>query len=99
MILMRFVRNQCPHGIMYGVNIADGIIVSCDNMQQCLVLGIPPAEQAGPEPAFDDHWQALEAVCKDIGTGRLAEVQFTDGQPVKAKTTPRGRRFRYFVNA
>ena len=98
MILMKLIREQFPHGIMYGVNIADGIIVSCEKMQQCLMFGPSPATRDGVEPAFDANWQELEAQCKRLGTGQLAEVQFTDGQPIRAKTTPRGRRFRYFIN-
>ena len=98
MILMKLIREQFPHGIMYGVNIADGIIVSCEKMQQCLMFGPAPATRDGVEPAFDANWQELEALCKQLGTGQLAEVQFTDGQPIRAKTTPRGRRFRYFIN-
>jgi hypothetical protein len=96
MILMMLIREQFPHGIMYSVNIVDGIMVSC-RMQQCLMFG-PPETRDGVEPAFDANWQELEALCNRIGTGQLAEVHFTDGQPIRAKTTPRGRRFRYFIN-
>ena len=94
---MKLVREKFPHSIMYGVNISDGIITSCEKMQQNLLFGPSPAMKDGVKPAFDSNWQALEAVCRDIGTGQLAEVQFTDGRPIRAKTTPRGRRFRYFI--
>ena len=95
MILMKLIREQFPHGIMYSVNIVDGIMVSC-RMQQCLMFG-PPETRDGVDPTFDANWQELEALCNRIGTGQLAEVHFTDGQPIRAKTTPRGRRFRYFI--
>jgi hypothetical protein len=98
MILMKYIREQCPHGIMYGVNVADGIIVSCENMQQCLSFEACPAPKDNAQPEFDAHWQALEGVCRRMGNGQLAELQFIDGRPVRAKTTPRGRRFRYFTD-
>ena len=98
MTLMKLVREGFPHCIMYGVHIADGVIISCETMQRSLLFGPSPATRDGVEPTFDANWQELEALCKRLGTGQLAEVQFTDGQPIRAKTTPRGRRFRYFIN-
>ena len=96
-VLMKLVREEFPHSIMYGVNISGGIITSCENMQQSLLFGPSPSMRDGVEPAFDANWQALEALCQRMGTGQLAELQFTDGRPIRAKTTPRGRRFRYFI--
>ena len=99
MMLLKLICAQYPHCIMYGVHIADGVIISCGAMQQSLLFGRPaPAAKGGGSPAFDCNWQALEALCKRMGTGQLAELRFSDGEPVRAKTTPRGRRFRYFIN-
>ncbi len=98
LVLMRHVRGQCPESIMYRVDIADGIIVSCEALQQCLSFGEPADAGTGAEPVFDASWQALEAECRRMGTGRLAELQFIGGRPIRAKTAPQGRRFRYFNN-
>lgn len=79
---------------MYGVNIADGVIVSCDNIQRSLTFGDPAAMPAeAGEEMFDARWQALEALCRRIGSGRLLEVKFSDSRPMGAKTAERGRRF------
>lgn len=92
--LMRHIREECPDASMYRVNIADGIIVSCESLQ--LWLWFEPLPDSGPssEAAFDGNWQRLEAACGRIGTGRLAELHFSGGRPVFGKPTPQGRRFR-----
>jgi len=99
MMLLKLICAQYPHCIMYGVHIADGVIISCEAMQQSLLFGRPAlAVRGSGAPAFGANWQALEVLCQRMGTGQLAELRFSDGEPVRAKTTPRGRRFRYFIN-
>ncbi len=98
MMLLKLICAKYQHCIMYGVHIADGVIISCEAMQQSLLFGPAPAARDGDAPAFGSNWQALEALCQRMGTGQLAELRFSDSQPIRAKTTPRGRRFRYFVN-
>ncbi|MBI5239117.1 MAG: hypothetical protein HY926_01460 [Elusimicrobia bacterium] len=92
-ILMRHVRGQYPHGIMYGVNVADGIIVSCDKLQPCLSLEPSPAAGDGAGKAFDANWEKLEALCGRMGTGRLSELRFNEGRPVSVLPPARGWRF------
>ena len=96
LVLMKLVSGEFPHCIMYGVRIADGVIVSCRGMQRSLSFGLASVVKDGVGPVFDSHWQELEAFCKRMGAGELAELRFRDGRPVCGKTTPQGRRFRYF---
>ena len=98
MTLMKLVREGFPHCIMYGVHIAGGVIISCEAMQRSLSFGPSAATRDGVEPAFDANWQELEALCKRMGTGQLAELRFGNGRPTRGKTTPQGRRFKYFIN-
>ena len=42
---------------------------------------------------FDARWQALEALCRRIGSSPLMEVKFSDARPMNARTSERGRRF------
>jgi len=96
--LMKLVREKFPHCIMRGVNIADGTIISCETLQQSLSFVPSPASKDGAEPDFDSHWQALEALCERLDAGELAELRFSDGRPMRAKTPPEGRRFRFSIN-
>ena len=93
--LMRLVHREYRYSTMYGVHIAGGVIVSCDNIQRSLVFGDASAmsAEAGDE-LFDAKWQALEALCGRIGSGQLLEVKFSESRPITARTSERGRRFK-----
>ena len=96
--LLRLVSAEYPYCTMHGVNIVDGNIVSCENVQQSLTFGPQEEGAAGPdEPEFDDHWTALKALCASIKTGRLVELRFSQGRPVSARKSEGGRRFRRLV--
>lgn len=93
--LLKLVREDYPYCTMYGVNVVDGAIISCEQIQRSLVFGDQrgvPGES--PSSLFDMKWQALEALCLKIGTGRLVELKFHDAKPVIATTTEGGRRFK-----
>lgn len=91
--LLRLVASEYPYCTMYGVNIVDGNIVSCENIQRSLLFG-PAGEKNDSEPAFDEYWQALQALCGKVKAGTLVELHFNLGRPVSARKSEGGRRFR-----
>lgn len=94
--LLRLVWSEYAYCTMYGVNIVDGNIISCGNIQRSLTFAPAPAGEA-PEPAFDEFWIALRTLCGRIRNGRLAELRFNRGRPISAKTSEGGRRFKRLV--
>ena len=95
---MSLVCSEYSYCTMYGINIVDGNIVSCENIQRSLTFGPTPA--GGPEaPAFDEYWDALRILCGRVRNGRLAELRFNRGRPISAKTSEGGRRFKRLVRA
>jgi hypothetical protein len=93
--LLHQVSTEYPFCTMYGVNIADGNIVSCQNLQQSLTFGPKDADCA--KPSFDEHWQTLKSLCGKIKTGSLLELSFYQGRPVAARKSEGGRRFRRLI--
>jgi len=91
--LQRLVTAEYPYSTMYGVNIVDGNIVSCESVQRSLTFG-PMSPGNSEAPIFDEFWEALKILCGRVRTGRLAELRFNHGQPVSAKISEGGRRFR-----
>jgi hypothetical protein len=89
LMFMKLVHEQFPYCTMYEANIADGVIVSCGDMQEWFISDKTPARK----PDFDPNWQALETYCRDQGCGRITELKFHDGRPVVVKITLPGRRF------
>ena len=96
--LLTLICSEYAYCTMYGVNIVDGNIVSCANIQRSLTFGPATADRAS-EPAFDEYWQALQALCGRIRNGHLAELRFNRGKPVSARTSEGGRRFKRLVRA
>ncbi|MEW5883728.1 MAG: hypothetical protein AB1725_05845 [Armatimonadota bacterium] len=94
--LLSLVCAEYAYCTMYGVNIVDGNIVSCANIQRSLTFG--PAKDVVPAPpAFDEYWQALRDLCARVRNGRLAELRFSRARPIAAKTSEGGRRFKRLV--
>lgn len=96
--LLALVCSEYAYCTMYGVNIVDGNIVSCENIQRSLTFGPAPAG-AQAAPTFDEYWDALRALCGRVRNGRLAELRFNRGRPISAKTSEGGRRFKRLVRA
>jgi len=94
--LLSLVCSEYAYCTMYGVNIVDGNIVSCENIQRSLTFGPTPAG-APAAPAFDEYWDALRILCGRVRNGRLAELRFNRGRPISAKTSEGGRRFKRLV--
>ena len=94
--LMDLVRKEYPYCTMYDVHICEGTIVSCENIQRSLVFGEDEAAPAAAPELFDRKWQALEAFCARMGTGRLVEIKFKDAKPMTARTAEGRRRFKRF---
>jgi len=95
MELLKLVNDEFPYCTMYGVHVVDGSITACEQIQRSLMFG---NDRKGPSQIlleqFDMKWQALEALCLSIGTGRLVELKFHDAKPVIAITKEGGRRFK-----
>ncbi|OGR90869.1 MAG: hypothetical protein A2V88_02150 [Elusimicrobia bacterium RBG_16_66_12] len=91
--LLRLVAAEYPYCTMYGVNIADGNIVSCQNIQRSLLFG-PEGARSSPEPVFDEYWEALKELCGKVKAGTLIELHFNQSRPVSARKSEGGRRFR-----
>ncbi len=91
--LLQLVAAEYPYCTMYGVNIVDGNIVSCENIQRSLLFG-PMDERGAPEPVFDEYWEALKELCGKIKAGSLVELHFNLSRPVSARKSEGGRRFR-----
>lgn len=91
--LLHLVWSEYAYCTMYGVNIVDGNIISCGNIQRSLTFAPAPADGV-PEPEFDEFWAALRTLCGRIRNGRLAELRFNRGRPISAKTSEGGRRFK-----
>jgi len=91
--LLRLVASEYPYCTMYGVNIVDGNIVSCENIQRSLLFG-PAGERSVSEPAFDEYWEALKELCGKVKAGTLVELNFHQNRPVSARKSEGGRRFR-----
>ncbi|MDD5657339.1 MAG: hypothetical protein PHF00_08820 [Elusimicrobia bacterium] len=92
---MSLVRKEYPYCTMYGIHVAGGAIVSCENVQVSLVFDDQAAAAPAPEQ-FDRKWQLLEAFCTRMGSGRLAELKFGDAKPMAARTDEGARRFMRF---
>jgi len=91
------VRQEYAYCTMYGVHIAAGHIVSCESIQRSLLFANPqPRPQEPCLAPVDERWQALAALCAQIGTGKLAELKFSEAKPTGARTAEGGRRFRHF---
>ncbi len=98
MELLKLVNEDYPYCTMYGVHVVDGTITACEQIQRSLMLGNQQAVATEIQPSlFDMKWQALEALCISIGTGRLVEVKFHDAKPVIVITKEGGRRFKGMV--
>lgn len=95
--MVRLVAAEYPYCTMHGVHVADGVIVACEGVQRSFAFGGDEAVEAAVHPAFDAHWKALEALCANMGSGRLVELRFSRGRPVSARTSESGRRFRRIV--
>ena len=95
MELLKLVNDEFPYCTMYGVHVVDGSITACEQIQRSLMFGNDRkgSTEILPEQ-FDMKWQALEALCLKIGTGRLIELKFHDAKPVIAITKEGGRRFK-----
>ncbi len=93
--LVRRIWSDYAFSTMYGVNVVDGNIVSYNNVQRNFTFG-PGGDERADKPVFDDHWRALQSLCLQIGTGRLAEVKFIGGRPTAARTDEGGRRLKRF---
>lgn len=91
--LLRLVAAEYPYCTMYGVNIVDGNIVSCQNIQRSLLFG-PDGGRNAPEPVFDEYWEALKELCGKVKAGTLIELHFNQSRPVSARKSEGGRRFR-----
>lgn len=93
--LLKLVNEEYPYCTMYGVHVVDGAITACEQIQRSLTFG---DQRRVPQEAllesFDMKWQALEALCLGMGTGRLVELKFHDAKPVIAITKEGGRRFK-----
>lgn len=94
--LLTLICSEYAYCTMHGVDIVDGNIVRCANIQRSLTFGPSPAD-APSEPAFDEYWQALQALCGRIRNGHLTELRFSRGRPVGAKTSEGARRFKRLV--
>ena len=94
--LMDLVRKEYPYCTMYDVHVSGGAIVSCEDIQRSLVFGEDKAAPAADLDLFDRRWQALEAFCARMGSGRLVELKFIDAKPMAARTREGRRRFRRF---
>lgn len=91
--LSRLIWSGYSYCTMYEVGIVDGNIVSWEDIQRSFKFGLSPADGA-PEPKFDEFWAALRILCARIRNGRLAELRFSRGRPVSAKTREGGRRLK-----
>lgn len=96
--LLALVCSEYAYCTMYGVNIVDGNIVSCENIQRSLTFGPEPAG-APAAPVFDEYWDALRTLSGRVRNGRLAELRFNRGRPISAKTSEGGRRFKRLIRA
>jgi hypothetical protein len=94
--LRRLIFSEYRYCTMYDVNIVDGNIVSCRNIQQSLTFG-PAEARSDATPIFDSYWGALKELCGKIRTGCLLELRFSEGRPVSARRSEGGRRFRRFL--
>lgn len=92
--MLKLVSDKYPYCTMHGVHVVDGCIVACEGIQISFVFGGSGVSKTTPTPLFDSHWEALKKLCAKIGSGRLAEVRFSQGRPVAAKMNEGGRRFR-----
>ena len=95
MALLKLVHEDYPYCTMYNVHVVDGSITACEQIQRSLMFGHSyafPTEV--PITLFDMKWQALEALCVGLGTGKLVELKFHDAKPVVAITKEGGRRFK-----
>jgi hypothetical protein len=93
--LLKLVNDEFPYCTMYGVHVVDGSITACEQIQRSLMFGNDSKGSSDVKPEmFDMKWQALEALCLNIGTGRLVELKFHDAKPVIAITKEGGRRFK-----
>ena len=96
--LFQMVYEEYPYSTMFGVHIVDGAIVSCEMIQRSMVFGQTVSTENVPLLSlFDTKWQALEALCLSIGSGKLEELSFNNGRPVVARTAEGGRRFKSFL--
>jgi hypothetical protein len=93
---VRLIWSDYAFSTMYGVNVVDGNIVSYNNVQRNFTFG-PGGDEKAERPVFDDNWRALQTLCLQIGTGRLAEVKFISGRPTGARTDEGGRRLKRFA--
>lgn len=95
---LELVAAEYPFCTMYGVHIVEGCVVSCEGTQRSFVFGA--ADEAIPAAAAssDAHWKALKALCVKMGSGRLAELRFSGGRPVSARTSESGRRFKRLLD-
>lgn len=91
--LVRLIWSEYAFSTMYGVNVVAGNIVSYNNVQRNFTFG-PGGGEKAETPVFDEYWRALQALCLQIGTGRLAEVKFISGRPIAARTDEGGRRMK-----
>lgn len=92
--LLKLVASEYPYCTMFGVHVVDGCVVSCEGVQRSFLFDAGDAAAQAVEPAFDAHWKALEALCVKLGSGRLAELRFSRGRPMNARTSEGGRRFK-----
>ena len=95
--MLKLIASEYPYCTMNGVHVVEGCIVACEGIQKSFVFSGSDAAAIPLEPEFDGHWQALQALCAKLGSGRLAEIRFSRGRPVSARMNESGRRFRRLV--
>ncbi|MDE2141181.1 MAG: hypothetical protein KGJ84_02050 [Elusimicrobia bacterium] len=88
--LLYVVHAEHPDCTMYGVNVLNGNIVSCARIQRHMRFGLEPAKDASY--LFDRTWEALGTMCRKIGTGRIEEIEFSEGRPINVRVNARRRR-------
>lgn len=91
--MARLVATEYPYCTMQGVRVADGMIVACEGLQRSVSFKSGENVEVA-QPGLDAHWKALDTLCARMGSGRLAELRFSGGRPVSARTSEGGRRFR-----
>ncbi len=70
--MLMLVAAEYPYCTMHGVHVVEGGIVACEGIQRSFVFGQPEATAVEVGASFDDHWQALRALCARIGSALRA---------------------------
>lgn len=75
----QLARERFPHGKVYGVRIAGGVVLSFERVVHTHAFG---AASARSLPAASERWRGFIAFCRDAGDLVIPEVHFRDGEPV-----------------